>query len=322
MDYKKSMSNESTSSFVCSICQRVLTNKSNLTKHVRCVHRRSNNTVEEMDISELKCPATLCAFITMYGSELKRHQQKCPIIHAESIWREQHAKEMQHEKARADLELSQYKLMVASLRAENEILTRELEKAQSSANRLAEQAVNRPTLVSNTHNTVKITNYLSDFETYKRQTDPDHVRLLVDTHFDERYFFDGQQGLARFIADYIIRSQDGKMIMVCTDTSRKRFRFVNADSQLEEDLRARILTKKLSVPVKEVCVKIFDRIMERLKQQKQVAQGAFEIDFLDKKMEYAAEKYINIREFDGEEGHDFLAELAALLRTPQIEEVD
>lgn len=87
-----------------------------------------------------------------------------------------------------------------------------------------------------------------------------------------------------------------------------------------------MLAKKLSIPVKEVCATVFDRIINRLSEEKSNKKsdgaGAFEIDFLDKKIDFASLKFLNIREFDTDVGNEFLTELASLLRGPQIDQED
>lgn len=84
---------------------------------------------------------------------------------------------------------------------------------------------------------------------------------------------------------------------------------------MEEDLKAKFLTKKLSVPVKEVCATVFDRITKRLEKEKKEKDKLSASYLLDKKIDHAYTQFINILEFDIEEkGSDFLNELSALLR--------
>lgn len=299
--------------YKCVLCSQILATKYTLAKHLRCIHRKSE-LLEEVEVEDLKCRSNLCQFTTLYAAELKRHEKKCILIDAEQ--------KLAFERDKLNLEkemlFSDFRVELTKLKTENEILQRELEKAQDIIRSLTEHAINRPTTTTTNNQqnigtvaNLKVTNFLTDYETYQRQTDPERVRALLDQHFED-YFFNGQLGLAQFMVNHVIRSHDGKMIMVCTDTSRKRFRFINADSKMEEDLKAKLLTKKLSVPVKEVCATVFDRITKRLEKEKNEKQTTF---LLDKKIDHAYTQFVNILEFDIEDkGSDFLNELSALLR--------
>lgn len=263
----------------------------------------------------------------MYNAELKRHTQRCVLITTEhqhkdelKLLRQEYEEKIAHMVALNNVE-------IAKLQTENHLLRVELTKAQGTAQALAVHAINRPTTNTTTNNNqmLKITNYLADHDAYMAQTNPHRVKNMLDQHL-ESYFFDGQQGLARFVVDHIIRMDDGKLILCCTDTTRKRFRFVNTEGKLAEDMKAKLLTTKLSLPIREMCNHVFDRIIKRLKSEKKVmissGAGAFDIDILDKKVEYAEKNFIEIRSFDGEDNTDFLNELAILLRNAAEEDVD
>lgn len=330
---------------LCTLCGKIMSNKSNLIKHVRCVHRRSNMSNDVEDLTEFECFAEQCSFKTMYQADLKKHTQKCIFvlvnnaIHNEqeknriaieqqlTTIRKQHSSEIATIKAQYVHELNELHRALSNVETENRLLKHELEKAQQSAHSLAKDAINRPTTTTNNHQqignvgNVKITNYLTDHNTYSTQTHPTYVKHMLDQHF-ETYFMDGQPGLARFLVEHIIKMSDGKLILVCTDTARKRFRFLNADGKMAEDMKAKMLCSKLSVPIREMCNEVFDRVIARLESDKKVkisnGCGAFEIDFLDKKIEWAGKKFIEIRSFNsgGDDNTDFLNELATLLRNP------
>lgn len=193
--------------YKCTICDKSLSSKYTLVKHLMYVHRCSEEN-EEMTLEELKCPAQKCSYSTVYSNELKRHSKKCQFILTEreiSTLMIQHEKELalcQEEIIKLNIEKQAIHVSyeeITKLRTENEILQRELEKAQDMIRSFTEHAINRPTTTTNNQQnigSVKVTNYLTDYETYQKQTDPDRVRALLDQHFEE-YFFDGQLGLAQ-----------------------------------------------------------------------------------------------------------------------------
>lgn len=137
---------------------------------------------------------------------------------------------------------------------------------------------------------------------------------------------DGQQGLARCLVEHVIKVE-GKLILVCTDTSRKRFRFVNTDGKLAEDMKAKMLCNKLGEPIRDICKDVFERVLDKLDSDQRVKKsngsGAFEIAFVDKKKEWAYQKFLEIRMFESEDDNtDFLNELATLLRNPTDDDND
>ena len=282
---------------------------------------------------------------------MKKHMLKCEYVLAENCYQIekeklvqelncQHELEMkelncQHELEIQELqktltqqqihhaqEIQELQKIIATLQGQNTLLHSELEKSQTMLRTVTEQAINRPTsLTQNIDNkNIKITNYLSDHSAYRAQTQPERVRHMLDMHLED-YFFDGQVGLAKFVVDHVIRLEDGKMILCCTDTSRKRFRFVDANEKIEEDMKAKMLCSKLSVPVREMCNSVYDRIVQKLTNEKNLkisnGVGGFAIDFLEKKIDLAHNRYMEIREFDAEENSNFVNELASLLRNPE-----
>jgi hypothetical protein len=264
----------------------------------------------------------------MYKQEILKHIKKCQYVLAE--------KELQEEKQKYDHDLLNLQTKLSNLEKENntlrgktEILQQELDKAHHMIQTLSETAINRPTTTTTNEignlNHVKITNHLADHKSFLRQIHPERVTELLDLHL-EKYFMDGQVGLARFVVEHIIRLNDGKMILCCTDPTRKRFRFIDADGKLAEDLRAKMFRSKIKIPVKEMCNEVFDRIIERIKAEKKVkissgeSEAGMEIGFLDKKIDMAERRFFEIRAFDGDDSTEFLNELASLLRNSHEEE--
>lgn len=319
---------------ICPECNKELSTKYTLANHLRLVHRIGDAQHDD-EVEELKCSSMQCDYKTRHRKDQRRHISKCvfvridnAITQAKSELQNECEIQIQDSKSeflqiieRLNFDISDSRVQIARLQSENQVLQRELIKAQEANQILAKEAINRPTTTNNQHNNnLKITNYLTDHQSYLSQTQPHRVRDMLDQHL-ETYFMDGQSGLARFLVEHIIKMNDGKLILVCTDTSRKRFRFVNADGKMVEDMKAKMLCTKLSVPVREMCNEVFDRIINKLKSDKKVkisnGSGAFEIDFLEKKMEWAEKKFIEIRSFDYDDDNtDFLNELAALLRNP------
>lgn len=219
---------------------------------------------------------------------------------------------------------------ICSLQTANDMLQTQLDKREQSYEQLANRAVDRPTITNqqNTQiNAVKITNYLTDYKTYQQQTDASWVMQQARSFF-EKYFKDwinGQKALARFVVEHIIRCSDnGRMILCCTDTSRKRFIFMNAQDEQQEDMLAKLFMEKISKPIKEVSHQIFNEIVAHLEEDRRnritAKANAFEVGEIDDRIKMANDKLFQIYEFDVESKNgDFLNELAGQLRGPKAD---
>lgn len=123
---------------------------------------------------------------------------------------------------------------------------------------IVDKAIAKTGNVTNIRNSqVNVMNVLS--EKYEGRTEHDFVLEVARKKF-EPYFWDGQKGLANFCVDHIIRTRDGKMILCCTDPTRKRFKYLDADGDMREDIEARLFTEKMSVPISIVCEEVYEKI--------------------------------------------------------------
>lgn len=328
----------------CTFCEKTYSSKYTLETHIFNIHKikiEKENNAGNIDLNViLKCSSKNCDFETIYKYEMKKHIKRCKILLFEKE-REKAKKECDIEynslliklkndhatdisRLKNELIQSQllYEKQISSLKTEKNILQKELDKAQQMIQTLSEKAINRPSNITQQHNeigNVRITNHLSDHKSYLKQLHPERVTEMLQLHF-EKYFMDGQSGLARFVVEHIIRLKDGKMILCCTDPARKRFRFIDADGKLAEDVRAKMFRSKIKIPVREMCNEVFDRIIDRIKDEKKVKISAgdagMEVEFLEKKIDMAERRFFEIRAFDGDDGTEFLNELTSLLRNP------
>jgi hypothetical protein len=64
------------------------------------------------------------------------------------------------------------------------------------------------------------------------------IEDIVNTHFTPNYFGAGLIGVAEFCYEHIISKRKGKLSIVCTDLSRKIFKFVDKNGKIETDIHA------------------------------------------------------------------------------------
>jgi hypothetical protein len=102
--------------------------------------------------------------------------------------------------------------------------------------RLASQAINKPTTTNNTtNNTLNIMSSL-DFNNI------DRIKDLIDDNYNINYAIDGQKGLARFVVDNLLKDENGELIYVCTDPSRQIFKYKDNSGEIKKDVEAKKLT--------------------------------------------------------------------------------
>lgn len=331
------------SNHVCDLCSKNFSTKYTLQSHIQKIH----NKPSEDQLTQ--CSSERCDYSSHKRHDVMRHIEKCQyvIIDREVALERQkwqaHVVE-QNEKWQSEYQIALSTLereknnLISSLEREKHQLRESLAGAQSENASLKTQllvfqdmvkdVVNRPAAViqhneiahnTTNHNSIKVTNYLTDFKTYAERTDPEFIRKAARENMIE-FFMDGQNGLAQFVVRYIIRCGK-KLIICCSDSARKKFRFLNPDGVLQDDVEAKMLTSKLSVPIKQVAHEVYETILENLEAQKQAKidqkAGFLEIDFLDRKIEFAHTQLWKIRDFDTDKNSEFLNELAALLRGPE-----
>ena len=91
---------------------------------------------------------------------------------------------------------------------------------------------------------------------------------------DENSFLNSQRGIAKFCVDNILKTEDGKMRMICTDPARERFKYMDENGIIKEDIQARQFIEKIYPPIHQVGEKIHENILEKCKTQTmKIAKG-------------------------------------------------
>jgi len=192
----------------------------------------------------------------------------------------------------------------------------ELKIAQCDAfiQTLAREGSNKATT---THNTVNntIRNQLSSTYTVD-SLEPKQLEDTMRQYYTERDFFGGQKRLAGFCVDHVIKTPDNKMMVCCTDMARKKFKILDVQGNLKEDIEARLLCKKLTVPVKMITKEIYDTVIERIEKERDRLSSddrSRREKLLDDSMR-AQQVYMDNLNFDDlNYNQDFMHELCVLL---------
>lgn len=73
-----------------------------------------------------------------------------------------------------------------------------------------------------------------------------NVKHIIDNKYNADVIAGGQKAVAKFATNYLLTDSEGNLNYVCTDVSRKIFKFKNDLGELEKDVNAKKLTNILS----------------------------------------------------------------------------
>jgi hypothetical protein len=333
----------------CEHCDSVLSSKTVLKTHLKtnkkCLTKRGLSLE-----SKFICEGCQSIFITSH--HLSSHQENCKDFNIKIIDKT-HKKELDDIKNKYEKELSQ-KLLEKDKIVEEQLMKKQkeydilalsfsfLEKQQlkliedyetrisryeTTLERLVSDALNKPTNVTNTTNTVNnnvLRDHLSTQYTIDALTDKQleqRIRLCMT----EDIFWEGQRALAKMCVESIIKTPDNKMMLCCTDISRGKFKLFDVKGNLKEDIDARLFTNRVGKFIKIVGNEIREAIQESIdnKSSMLVEKNGSEKDQLLKKMEQLGYSLFDVFNVDDHERNKvFRNELATLASVKRCEDID
>jgi len=89
------------------------------------------------------------------------------------------------------------------------------------------------------NNNTKILN-ISSFNLNK-----DKVKNILDLKFDENCILQGQKGVAHFAVNNLLKDDNGNLTYICTDPSRRIFKYKDNFGEIQKDIKAQKLTNML-----------------------------------------------------------------------------
>jgi len=226
-------------------------------------------------------------------------------------------KQLETQQQQLELQQRQHESKLIGIQTTFEKTIRDLQtqndKLIDSLRQLASQAIDKPSTTTNvTNNTVK--NHFS--EKYFLDTiSLDDVKRKCQNYLTEEVFLQGQRGIAKLCTDHIIKTRDNKALMICTDVSRKKFKYMDDQGNLKEDHEARAFTEKVSKPIKDVSKIVYENILSDVKYEK---ENVDETDYsrkavLNDKEMSAIDCFVKITCFDyPDHNNDYKNELAIL----------
>jgi hypothetical protein len=290
-------------SIICEFCNKEFTNIGNLNVHLKkakyCLIKRGIEIPKQTNESNCQ-----------YCCKLFASRQMCKI----------HERKCQNREWKSDLEekdrlLNLKDQEILFLKQKLEEKTKEIDYFKEQIRSIALEGVRKPT-----NTATNITNILTPLN-----LNDEKIHTIIENHLDESYFLDAQKGVAKFCFDNLIKAENGKRRLICSDPVRERYRYIDDDGNVYEDIQARQFIEKVSKPIIEASKRVHDDLKDRYSQLKEDIKKGIEkgiSDYLvDIKEKHAEQCLIDIHDIPFESRNKkFRKELAIRTRPPKTKD--
>ena len=190
----------------------------------------------------------------------------------------------------------------------------QIQTLQKMIENIAIKAVDKPSIVTNT---TIIRNCFSD-KYFLEDIKPADIKRKCQSSLTEQILMEGQRGIAKLCTEHIINTNDNKKLLISTDHSRSKFRYMDKNGNMKDDIEARIFIEKVSKPIKEVADIVFDNVLSGIKDEKEMLEDddyCRKSELNDKELQ-ANMSMMYIKCFDDpKHNSDFTNELSILNKT-------
>jgi Zinc finger, C2H2 type len=247
--------------FICIACKQICASNTNLSQHI--------------DV----CKAYICLKVQ---EEYDMKMKDLKINHAKELEdREKEIKDLKTNYAK-EIEEMQYDHKKEITYKDDKIidLQTQIDKMYSTIENLATKAIDKPT-INNTTNNVR-NNIYSDKYFLEKLT-PEEITKKCRNHLTEEVFFEGQPGIAKMCTENIIKTKDEKVLLACTDVSRKKFKYIDEFGNIKEDYEARTFMEKVIGPIKKIGLEVYESIKSNIKGEEEELKNKRDCESMDRK---------------------------------------
>jgi hypothetical protein len=278
------------------------------------------------------CSSPKCEYQTNKSYDLQKHLKICRYVEFDTIishLQQTHKNEVEQLKQEMMILRQEHKNEVEQLKQEITSLRQNVDKEQERVDSIIDKVASKPVITNTTHTnntSIKGNNnssvnhlqtILASHDFYNKQTDPERIKS-IDPAVVEKHFWAGQKGIARLSVKDIINVVDEgeeKMIICCTDPSRRRFKCIDENNNIVDDVDARQFIDKTAPALVNECRNAYDRIINKIEDNKKKTTDAFERDGFDNKSSIAQQKLIEISNIgDHNRNTVYKNEMARLLK--------
>lgn len=221
----------------CEFCNNMFVNENSLKNHQRitkyCLIKQKK---------QIKCEN--CGTLSFSQVDFENHQNNCVVFLKSKI------KDLEEENK--DIlyyqnEIEFYKKQLDEKDKQLDEKDKQLKDKDNHIKHLEEQivsitktAISKPTTTNNTHINNKIMNMSV------LNLDSENIKNIINNKYNLDAISDGQKGIAKFATNFLLKDSDGNLNYVCTDPSRKIFKYKNNSGEVEKDVNAQKLTDILT----------------------------------------------------------------------------
>jgi len=131
-----------------------------------------------------------------------------------------------------------YQNQVENLKHIEKNLKEQIKDLQEQNKHLQDKLISKPTI-----NNTTINNRIVNISVIN--LNDDKIKNTIENNYDINVVSEGQKGIANFAKKYLLTDENGILNYVCTDRSRKIFKYKNSSGIIEKDVNAEKLTNKI-----------------------------------------------------------------------------
>ena len=209
----------------CEFCNNLFINTNSLKNHQRvtkyCLRKQDK---------ELICE---CKITFISKNQFQNHQNTCLIFLKNKITElEDENKDIYYFQE----QMNKYKELNEEKEKKYKEQDNQIKYLQEQIISITKTAISKPTTTNNT----KILNMsIINLEN-------SNVENIIQDKFNLDMISEGQKGVVKFAVNYLLKDADNNLNYVCTDSSRKIFKYKNDTGDIEKDMNAQKLTTILT----------------------------------------------------------------------------
>lgn len=205
----------------CQFCEKIISTKGNLNYHQKtsktCLKIQQKKSERDIEIDLTNCDYCNKSFSTQ---NFRKHSCKNKIIFET---KKEKDLEFQRILEKKDLEIQK---LQTEIKLKDEIYKDE------------HKTIRKLALQPKTTNNNNTNNIIGSFNI----NDTEKIKNIIQNEFSIDDIIEGQKGLAKFAVNKILKDEQGNLCYICTDPSRKIFKYKNIDGKVVKDVDSQKLT--------------------------------------------------------------------------------